>query len=30
MQRTIRQQSMTIILALGVSVALWYSGEIGR
>ncbi|MFZ9858337.1 MAG: hypothetical protein ACO3F2_08415 [Roseiflexaceae bacterium] len=30
MQRTIRQQSMTILLALSVSAALWYSGEIGR
>ena len=30
MQRTIRQQSMTMALALGVSAAVWYSGEIGR
>jgi hypothetical protein len=29
MQRTIRQQSITVV-ALGLSTALWYSGEIGR
>ena len=30
MQRAIRQQSMTMVLGLAMSVALWYSGEIGR
>lgn len=30
MPRTIRQHSMIIALALGLSAVLWYSGEIGR